>query len=598
MAVSVIHIPSLLMAYVSVSERVFPRSGCVQVQVPSRKFIDEKSGRGTGTGVGAAAVICAVETTGMEQSAMAKSAHPSAVKAEVFMAKIRPFFGTYVPKVLSPNKPPAWRFLPAAAVFACDGGNVGKASKSTFQNIPFAPARPGSLGEEYAMRIRSWIPCAVAVLFAACGQPQTTPIGSDAQVAPGASLPAQPAGRTRLREFVLYNFYQHSSNGGHPRGGLAVGLNGSLFGTTNRGGMLRCPDGKASCGTVYIMANTDSGYLEFPLYRFCEERGCADGALPYADVTVDKGGALYGTTYEGGTNNSGVVFKLTPKRDGSYKESVLYSFCPQAGCEDGSYPRSDVIRDATGAIYGTTLYGGSKNSGVVFKLTPSSSGYTESVLHAFTGADGLYPEAGVVADAGGALYGTTATGGGSGCDTGCGVVFKLTPSGSQYTETVLHAFTGGDDGTDPYAGLLLDKHGNLFGVTAEGGGTGCYGNGCGVVFEMKRAGTAYSESVLHAFAGTDGSAPVATLAFGKQGEIYGTTSSGGLHRGGTVFAMRHAHSSYEFRSLYNFCKLAKCADGEAPLGGVVLYGNAIFGTTWQGGAKSVGTVYELIKSNG
>lgn len=346
------------------------------------------------------------------------------------------------------------------------------------------------------------------------------------------------------------------------------------------------------------MSNTDSGYIEFLLYRFCKERGCADGALPYADVTFDKSGAMYGTTYEGGANNGGVVFKLRPRRGGLYKESVLYSFCPQVGCDDGSNPRSDLILGANGAIYGTTLHGGSENGGVVFKLTPSSSGYTESVLHEFSGADGLYPQAGVVADAAGVLYGTTASGGGSGCNTGCGVVFKLTPNGSQYGETVLHEFAGGDDGADPSAGLLLDKHGNLFGVTAEGGGTGCYGNGCGVVFEMKHAGTTYTESVLHAFAGTDGSAPGATLAFGKHGELYGTTSSGGLNAQGTIFAMKPAHSSYEFRSLYNFCKLAKCADGETPLGGVVPYNKTIYGTTWRGGTKGAGTVYELIKTNG
>lgn len=455
------------------------------------------------------------------------------------------------------------------------------------------------------MRIRSWIPCAVALLLAACGQPQTTPAGPGAPPAggPGTSMPAglgasmsaRPPSRNRRSEFVLYYF--HHDYGARPRSGLTVGPGGSLFGTTSRGGSLGCMGERGSCGTVYIMSNTDSGYIGFLLYRFCSERGCADGALPYADVTFDKSGAMYGTTYEGGAHNHGVVFKLTPRRNGSYRESVLYSFCPKAGCKAGSNPRSALILEASGAIYGTTLHGGSKNGGVVFKLTPSSSGYTESVLHEFAGADGLYPEAGVVADAGGALYGTT-SGGGSGCDTGCGVVFKLTPNRSQYTETVLHEFAGGDDGSYPYAQLLLDKRGNLFGVTAEGGGSGCNGNGCGVVFEMKHAGTAYSESVLHAFGGADGSDPVATLLFGTRGELYGTTSSGGLYGKGTVFTMKPTPSSYEFSSLYSFCTLAKCADGETPLGNVVLHYNTIYGTTWEGGIKGAGTVYELFKTRG
>lgn len=345
------------------------------------------------------------------------------------------------------------------------------------------------------------------------------------------------------------------------------------------------------------MANTDSGYIEFPLYRFCEQRRCADGALPYSEVTFDKHGAMFGTTLEGGANGGGVVFELAPRKHGSYKETVLYSFCSQTNCADGSSPRSKPILGADGAIYGTTLYGGSKNGGVVFKLTPSSSGFTESVLHQFTGPDGLYPEAGVVADAGGALYGTTAGGGASGCNNGCGVVFKLTPNGSQYNETVLHEFTGGNDGTDPFAGLVLDHQGDLFGVTAEGGGSGCYSNGCGVVFEMKHVGTGYSESVLHAFDGTDGSSPNA-LGFGKRGELYGTTFGGGLHREGTVFAMKQAQSAYQFHSLYSFCALKKCIDGAEVVGGVVLYLHTLYGTTWQGGRRGAGTVYLLAKQNG
>src|SRR5579863_3284010 len=199
------------------------------------------------------------------------------------------------------------------------------------------------------MRIRGWVPCAVGLLLAACGQPQTTPAGPGAAPLGGPGVPltagraassAQPARRPR-REFVLYDFFH--DNGGRPRGGLAVGRYGSLFGTTSRGGGVGCPAKRGGCGTVYIMANTDSGYIGSLLYRFCKERGCADGALPYADVTFDKRGAMYGTTYEGGANNSGVVFKMTPKRNGSYKESVLYSFCPRVGCEDGSHPRSTLV---------------------------------------------------------------------------------------------------------------------------------------------------------------------------------------------------------------------------------------------------------------
>ena len=445
------------------------------------------------------------------------------------------------------------------------------------------------------MRIRSWIPCALFLLLAACGQPQTTPADTAAPLLSGthASLEARPGHRQR-NEYVLFDFgNRYHDNGERPRSGLVVGPYGSLFGTTTRGGKLGCPGAGGSCGIVYVMSNTDSGYIEIPLYLFCQVRGCADGALPYAGVTFDKNKALYGTTYEGGAKNSGVVFKMPRRKNGWYaNEHVLYSFCAQARCADGSNPRGTLTIDASGAIYGTTLYGGSKNGGVVFKLTPASSGYTESVLHAFTGPDGLYPEAGVIADANGALYGTTASGGASGCDTGCGVVYKLTPNGSQYTETVLHEFTGGSDGTDPYAGLVVDRHGNLFGVTVEGGGTGCAGNGCGIAFEMTPAGSTYTESVLHAFAGTDGSAPNSALLLGTNGELFGTTSSGGLNNEGTLFSMLPGQS-YAFRSLYSFCKYAKCTDGATPVGGIVRYYKTLYGTTWQGGHKDEGTVYEL-----
>ncbi len=446
------------------------------------------------------------------------------------------------------------------------------------------------------MRIRSWIPLAIALSLAACGQPQTTPAGT------GASLPvgtgAQPSQVTRQGhpfEFVLYSFYPHDG-GARPRSDLTLGPYGSLYGTTNRGGRLGCPAGRGSCGSVFVLANTDSGFLLFGLYQFCKLSGCADGKLPYAGVTFDKKRAMYGTTFEGGAHGGGVVFRLKQGRMAN-KESVLYSFCAQTNCADGSNPRSTLIVDQSGAFYGTTLYGGSKNGGIVFKLTPSSSGYAESVLHAFTGTDGLYPEAGVVADAGGALYGTTASGGMSGCDTGCGVVFKLTPSSSGYTESALHEFGSGSDGTDPYAGLVMDKHGDLFGVTAMGGGTGCGGYGCGVVFELTRKGTAYQETVLHAFDGTDGSGADASLVFGNHGELYGTTSGGGLHGEGTVFAMRPAHSSYGFHSVYNFCTQKKCRDGASPLAGVFLDNKALFGTTWQGGYKGEGAVFEIQEPN-
>ncbi|MGB7438829.1 MAG: choice-of-anchor tandem repeat GloVer-containing protein [Candidatus Acidiferrum sp.] len=190
------------------------------------------------------------------------------------------------------------------------------------------------------------------------------------------------------------------------------------------------------------------------------------GASPNGALIRDSGGDLYGTTNGGGTSGAGVVFKL----DTSGNETVLYSF---TGGSDGGYPLSGVISDSGGNLYGTTQGGGASAAGVVFKL--DTSGH-ETVLYSFTGGvDGGYPLWVTLArDSAGNVYGTTAGGGAS----GYGVVFKLDPLGN---ETVLHGFTGGDDGASPYAGVVLGPDGNLYGTTPFGGQTNA-----GVVFEIKQ----------------------------------------------------------------------------------------------------------------
>jgi uncharacterized repeat protein (TIGR03803 family) len=191
---------------------------------------------------------------------------------------------------------------------------------------------------------------------------------------------------------------------------------------------------------------------------------------PSAELIMDAAANLYGTTYHGGTSGGGVVFKLAP--DGT--ETVLYSFCSQFNCADGDHPSAGLIMDGAGNLYGTTYYGGTSGGGVVFKLAPDG---TETVLYSFCSqsncADGSDPEAGLIMDGAGNLYGTTSDGGG----TFGGVVFKLAPDG---TETVLYSFcsqSGCADGSYPEAGLIMDGAGNLYGTTL-GGGT----SGTGVVF--------------------------------------------------------------------------------------------------------------------
>jgi uncharacterized repeat protein (TIGR03803 family) len=320
------------------------------------------------------------------------------------------------------------------------------------------------------------------------------------------------------KETVLYNF-TGDADGGEPLGGVIRDANGNLYGTTSRGGNLKCPFGNGpGCGTVFKLDPTGK---ETVLYIF-EAR---TGSVPIAGVIQDAQGNLYGTTSQGGAHGAGVVFKLSTIG----KETPLHSF---AGGTDGSEPRAGLIRDAEGNLYGTTFMGGDPacssglGCGTVFKLSRTGK---ESVLYSFTaGADGGYPEAGVIRDADGNLYGTTADRGGANDD---GVVFKLDPTGK---ETVLHIFTGGTDGAGP-AGVIQDAAGNLYGITETGGGDGNNGNGCGIAFKLDPTGT---ETILHVFAGQpDGCFAFAPLIQDAKGNLYGTTEGGGVDNFGTVFKL-------------------------------------------------------------
>jgi uncharacterized repeat protein (TIGR03803 family) len=234
-------------------------------------------------------------------------------------------------------------------------------------------------------------------------------------------------------------------------------------------------------------------------------------------VIRDSVGNLYGTTGGGGTFGFGTVFKL----DTSGKETVLYSF---TGGADGEFPEAGLVRDVAGNLYSTTIFGGTSGNcnggcGTVFKLDTTGK---ETVLYSFRNGDGAYPNS-VIRDSAGNLYGTTYGGGPpSFCfGSGCGVVFKVDTTGK---ETVLYTFTGGADGANPYAGLVRDAKGNLYGTTSYGGDMAACKGGCGVVFKLDKTG---KETVLHRFMGADGASPYAGLVRDAKGNIYGTTFTGG-----------------------------------------------------------------------
>jgi uncharacterized repeat protein (TIGR03803 family) len=310
---------------------------------------------------------------------------------------------------------------------------------------------------------------------------------------------------------VVYTF-TGGSDGANPEASLIMDKTGNLYGTAFDGGT---QSGSSGIGTVFKLTPAGSQTVLHTFTYGTDGGNPQDGLLSYKKI-------YYGTTEVGGASGNGTVFKLTP----SGTETVLYSF---ATGTDGANPFGGLIVDAAGNFYGTTEAGGATGNGTVFKVAQNG---TETVLYSFKGgSDGQNPYGALVKDSAGNFYSTTYYGGGTGCGgLGCGTVFKLAPSG---TETVVHAFAGGSDGMSPEAGLVKDAAGNLYGTTFQGGGKGCGSLGCGTVFKIAANG---AETVLHAFAGgSDGSFPTASLIAKPQGYFSGTTLAGGASNSGTVF---------------------------------------------------------------
>ncbi len=295
--------------------------------------------------------------------------------------------------------------------------------------------------------------------------------------------------------------------------GLVADSGGNLYGTTLFGGKKCVPGG---CGTVFRLAPDGA---ETVLHAFS---GRFDGKFPRARMAMDGTGNLYGTTSEGGEgcppnrDGCGTVFKIAP--DGT--ESILYAF---HGGSDGSNPTAGLILDDAGNLYGTTLYGGAFGDGVVFALAPDG---VETVLHLFTGgiSDGAGPTGSLVSDDQGNLFGVTEFGGGSGCESsGCGTVFKITPQGE---ESVLHAFGGGSDGTDPVAGLFRDRDGqSIWNDASTGGNTGCEDQSR--MRHRVQACTGWHRKLFcYTFSGNEENGAItitAALVADSNGNLYGTT---------------------------------------------------------------------------
>jgi len=402
-------------------------------------------------------------------------------------------------------------------------------------------------------------------------------------------------------ERTLHTFCseRRCADGAEPGGELVADQSGNLYGATFAGGANGFGRGSYGDGVVFEFTLGTGKY--HVIYNFCSRGGCADGKAPYrVKLVIDVAGNLYGTTSYGGSNGGkndrgGIVFELIHGTSG-WHERTLYSFCAKHGCVDGYDPHNGLAYSgaATGAaydgispLYGTTYSGGANGSGTVFALSPKiKHKWAHTVLYSFCQsagcADGEGPETPLFIDGAGNIFGTTVMGG----EIGAGVVFELSPGGSGYSESVLHSFCtffACRDGANPYAGVIMDGSGNLFGTTTAQGGTGL-----GLVFEMIPAGSQWSYGVLDNFGGSTGADSIGALILGSDGNLYGTTYGGGAKGDGTVFTFNST-----IQSLYSFCSARRCADGTRPLAGLFQdsAGN-FFGTTLFSG-KYNGTLYEL-----
>lgn len=351
-------------------------------------------------------------------------------------------------------------------------------------------------------------------------------------------------------------------------------------------------------------ANNASAALK-TLHSFCNAANCTDGETPNGPLVMDASGNLYGTTEVGGKFNNGLVFKLIPNTNKTkYTEHILKNFCAKPSCADGSGPQAGLIMDVDGNLYGTTTAGGKFGGGAVFKMKPVTNGWTYAVIHSFCHdtncTDGSIVNIGLAyaGQASGQPYDGSSPLFGTtyvGGANNMGAVYELSPSGSGWNFQVIHSYSSGFHGGE----LLVDSLGNLLGTTLLGGA-----NSGGTLYKLA-AGT-WTETTLHNFGAeanfADGWEPSGRLLMDSAGNLFGTTGGGGTgvhctatHGCGVVFERK---ANGNFKVLYDFCSLKTCKDGEFPQSGVIMdsTGN-LLGTTDEGGTGPGGTVFSLDHAN-
>lgn len=371
--------------------------------------------------------------------------------------------------------------------------------------------------------------------------------------------------QAQAQTFSLVHTFTGGSDGGSPFSGFIIDKAGNLYGTASYGG-----------ATEYGIAfKLDTNGQETVLHDFI---GGRDGANPEGRLVSDYAGNLYGTTFAGGASGDGTIFEINLKG----KETILHGF---TGI-DGAKPEAGLTMDSKGNLYGTTTAGGANGNGTVFKLEKNNKGkWKEHVVYSFgQGTDGTMPVAGITLDKAGNLYGTTSAGG----SYGYGTIFKLTHANSAWTESILHNFQNGTDGAVPYAGLVFDRAGNLYGAAAEGGVGSDVG---GTIFQLTPANGNWKFNVLYSLPGWDISGTFRNLLLDAAGNIYATTHCDGAYEAGTVYKLTRSGETWTYTSLYVF---SGGDDGEYSFSNLVFdkQGN-LYGTTNVGGANGFGVVFKI-----
>jgi len=398
-------------------------------------------------------------------------------------------------------------------------------------------------------------------------------------------LAAFLAHAARAQTYTVIHNFSGGGDGRTPTAGVTLDAAGNLYGTANYGGNVGGNCGAQGCGVLYRLSNHGSNWILTPLYSF---HGGNDGMTPLrANVTIGPDGNLYSTTSLGGGScdsndqGCGTVFKLQPPAAACqsvscpWTETILHSF----DGDDGASPLGALLFDQSGNLDGATNSGSLRNGGTIFQLD-ASGGYMEDILFHPYG----YPGSSVTMDHAGNLYGSTSI-----AMNGPGAIYELTFSGLNWTETQLYAFTGGSDGAYPQAGVILDQAGNLYGATSAAGS----GNG-GTVFELSPSAGGWTYTVLYSFTGHGSGmtvGPIGNLVMDSSGNLYGTTFIDGAFGRGAVFKLTPSDGGWSYTSLHDF---TNGADGGFPYSNLVFDANGtIYGTASTGGAFGDGVVFQI-----